>query len=50
MAADTEAPSTSEATMLDQVLAVEPDFYKPGPAYEFSNGRKFEEGRGPYNP
>lgn len=38
----------SETNMLDQVLAKEPNFYKPGPGYEFSNGRRFEEGRGPY--
>lgn len=40
--------TTSETTMLDTVLALEPDYYKRGPGYEWSNGRKFEEGLGPY--
>lgn len=48
MAGENTENNTSETHMLDQVLAQEPDFYKPGPGYEFSNGRKFEEGRGPY--
>lgn len=46
----TNDPPFSETTMMDQVLALEPRFYSPGPGYEFSNGRKFDEGKGPYGP
>lgn len=46
----TDAPTFTETTMLDRVMALESGFYKPGPGYEFSNGRKFDEGKGPYGP
>lgn len=46
---DNDLPTT-ETNMLDQVLALEDRYYKPGPGYEFNNGRKFEEGLGPYAP
>lgn len=45
-----EEVSTSETNLLEEVLALEPCFYKRPIAYEFSNGRKFEEGLGPYGP
>lgn len=45
-----EQVTTSETNMLDEVLALEPNYYKRGPAYEWSNGRKFEEGNGRYAP
>lgn len=50
MATPQEQVNTSETNLLDEVLALEPGFYKRPPGYEFSNGRKFEEGLGPYAP
>lgn len=47
---DDQVVTTSERTMLDEVLSREQNFYKRGPGYEFSNGRCFEEGNGPYAP
>lgn len=50
MIPDIPDDNRSETTMLDQVLGVNPDHYKPAPGYEFSNGRRFDEGLGPYGP
>lgn len=40
--------STSTTTMLEEVQQLERDFYKKSVAYEFSNGRTFQDGNGPY--
>lgn len=46
--ADPASPAQTETVILEEVLPLEPDFYKKKAVYEFSNGRKFEEGLGPY--
>lgn len=45
-----EFVSSSETNQLEEVLALETNYYKRGPGYEWSNGRKHEEGLGPYAP
>lgn len=42
--------TTSETTMLEEVQALEPDLMKRPVAYEWSNGRQFKDGDGPYAP
>lgn len=41
-------PPVSTTTMLEEVQAIDPDFMKKPKVYEFSNGRQFEDGDGPY--
>jgi hypothetical protein len=36
-----DAPAYREFDMLTEVIKADPDYYKPGVAYKFSNGREF---------